>query len=205
MTEDQNINLIFAVGALVLVGSVLFSRQIGFKKIARYSSVWLLIFLVTIIGFSYQTEISSVWDRVSSELTGKSQQQVVGNDLIIRQSTDGHFWIDSNVNGKPVRFLIDSGATITAMSANTASQADIEINSVSFPVSLTTANGLVEADRGEIGTLNIGPLVMYQLPVVVSEAFGETNVLGMNFLNRMESWSVEGGNMVLVAPQMQTK
>ena len=67
MTEDQNINLLFAIGALVLVGSALFSRRIGFGEIVRNILAWVAIFAIFIVGFSYQQEILAVWTRVSGE------------------------------------------------------------------------------------------------------------------------------------------
>lgn len=197
MTEDQNINLVFAIGALVLVAAALFSRRIGFGEIVRNILVWVAIFAVFIVGFSYQREILAVWNRVSGEMTGTNEQFVVGDTLRIRQSPDGHFWIDAMVNELPVRFLIDSGATTTAMTLRTAQSAGIDISESPFPVVLVTANGSVEAQRGTIQSLEIGPLVAQDLPVVVAEEFGDSNVIGMNFLSKLRSWRVEGAEMVL--------
>jgi len=197
LTEDQNINLVFAIGALVLVASALFSRRIGFGEIVRTALAWLAIFALFIVGFSYKQEIMAVWSRVSGELTGAHDQVVVGETLRIRQSVDGHFWVDAKVNAKPVRFLIDSGATTTAMTLRTAEAAGIEISSSPFPVILSTANGSVEAQRGRIQSLQVGPLEMADLPVVVAEEFGDANVIGMNFLSKLGSWRVAGGEMVL--------
>jgi len=200
LTEDQNINLVFAIGALVLVASALFSRRIGFGEIVRNILAWVAIFAVFIVGFSYQREILAVWSRVSGEMTGANEQLVVGDTLRIRQSADGHFWVDAKVNGLPVRFLIDSGATTTAMTLRTAQNAGIDISKSPIPVILTTANGSVEAQRGTIQSLQIGPMVAQDLPVVVAEEFGDSNVIGMNFLSKLGSWRVEGPVMVLEPP-----
>jgi len=197
VTEDQNINLVFAIGALVLVASALFSRRIGFGEIVRSVLGWVAIFAVFIVIFSYQHELTGVWNRVTGELTGSNEQQVVGSTLKIRQSPDGHYWADAEVNGMPVRFLIDSGATTTAMALKTAQAANVDINEGGFPTYLSTANGTVEAQRGTIGTLKVGPMTAVDLPVVVAEAFGDSNVLGMNFLSQMKSWRVEGREMIL--------
>ncbi|WP_254305508.1 TIGR02281 family clan AA aspartic protease [Sphingopyxis sp. BSNA05] len=187
MTEDQNINLVFTIGALVLVASALFSRRIGLGEIVRTALAWVAIFALFIIGFSYKQEILAVWSRVSGELTGSHEQMVVGETLRIRQSPDGHFWVDAKVNAEPVRFLIDSGATTTAMSLRTAQAAGVDISDSPFPVILSTANGSVEAQRGLIQSLQVGPLAMQDLPVVIAEEFGDANVIGMNFC---QSWEV---------------
>ena len=200
MTEDQNINLVFAIGALVLVASALFSRRIGFGELVRNILAWGAIFALFIVGFSYQREILAVWGRVSGEMTGANEQMVVGDTLRIRQSADGHFWVEAKVNTLPVRFLIDSGATTTAMTLRTAEQAGIKISESPFPVVLVTDNGSVEAQRGTIQSLQVGPMVAKDLPVVVAEEFGDSNVIGMNFLSKLGSWRVEGAEMVLEPP-----
>ena len=200
MTEDQNINLVFAIGALVLVAGALFSRRIGLGEIIRNILAWVAIFALFIVGFSYQREILAVWSRVTGEMTGANEQAVVGDTLRIRQSADGHFWVDAKVNAEPVRFLIDSGATTTAMTLATARKAGINISDSPFPVILSTANGSVQAQRGTIQSLQIGPMLAKDLPVVVAEEFGDSNVIGMNFLSSLRSWRVEGTEMVLEPP-----
>lgn len=203
MTEDQNINLVFAIGALVLVGSALFSRRIGFGEIVRTALSWVAIFAIFIVAFSYKTELLGVWNKVTGELTGAHEQQIVGDTLKIRQSADGHYWADAEVNGIPVRFLIDSGATTTAMTLKTAQAAKVDINEGGFPTYLSTANGTVEAQRGTIQSLRVGPIAASDLPIVVAEAFGDSNVIGMNFLSEMKSWRVEGQEMILEPPSQQ--
>lgn len=200
MTEDQNINLVFAIGALVLVAGALFSRRTAIGEIVRNLLLWIAIFALFIVGFSYQNEILAVWNRVAGEVSGSNEQLVVGDTLRIRQSADGHFWVNATVNQTPVRFLIDSGATTTAMTLRTAQNAGVKISESPFPVVLTTANGSVQAKRGTIQQLQIGPMAVRDLPVVVAAEFGDSNVIGMNFLSKLRSWRVEGREMVLEPP-----
>ena len=188
----------------MLVASALFSRRMGFGEIVRTALAWVAIFAVFIIGFSYQNEIFAVWNRVSGEVTRANEQFVDGDMLRIRQSADGHFWVNATVNELPVRFLIDSGATTTAMTLQTARDAGIEISESPFPVVLTTANGTVSAQRGTIQALQIGSMVARELPVVVAEEFGDSNVIGMNFLSKLRSWRVEGTEMVLEPQDSRT-
>lgn len=125
-------------------------------------------------------------------------QEVVGKEVRIRMAADGHFWARASINGVERRMLIDSGATLTALSADTAQAAGLEINAQLFPVVLQTANGAVTAKTSNVPELRLGDIVAHDLPVVVSPAFGKTNVLGMNFLSMLKSWHVENRTLVLV-------
>jgi aspartyl protease family protein len=62
---------------------------------------------------------------------------------------------------------------------------------------MMTANGKIDAKRSSISTLAIGPIRASDLPIVISPAFGEVNVIGMNLLSRLKSWGVQDGEMVL--------
>jgi aspartyl protease family protein len=99
------------------------------------------------------------------------------------------------INGKPVRFMVDSGATMTAINATTAKEVGVEADG--YPIILSTANGRLAAKRANVRSLTVGPHRIENHPVVVSERFGDVNLLGMNFLNSMQSWRVEANKMVL--------
>ncbi|MES3092138.1 TIGR02281 family clan AA aspartic protease [Sphingomonas aerolata] len=125
-------------------------------------------------------------------------QTVVGGEVRIRMSPDGHFWARARIDGVERRLLIDSGATITAISTKTADAAGIDARTSVVPIVLQTANGAIPAQSGRIGELKLGAIVARDLQVVVSPAFGDTNVLGMNFLSRLASWRVEENVLILV-------
>lgn len=197
MTGAQSAEFIWLLLAMVLVGSALLSRRWSLTAALSMALWWIAIFVMALGIFSYRGEISGVADRMKSEVTGEAQQRVEGTSLHIAKSLDGHFWVEAQVNGHSMRFLIDSGASITALSEASAMSAGLNIDQSGFPMLLTTANGTIEARRSNIATLQIGPLRASDLPIVVSPAFGEVNVLGMNFLSKLKSWRVEGDEMIL--------
>ena len=95
-----------------------------------------------------------------------------------------------------MRFLIDSGATTTSISAETARRAGIESGS-GLPALVRTANGVVPVQRGRAEELKVGTIERRNVAVHISEAFGDMNVLGMNFLSSLSGWGVEGKWLVL--------
>ena len=126
-------------------------------------------------------------------------QQVVGNEMRVPMASDGHFWVRVKLGrGVERRMLVDSGATVTAISTDTAEQAGIEPTDSLMPVVMQTANGAVAAQTGKVRDFRIGNVVARDLPVVVSPAFGDMNVVGMNFLSRLKSWRVEENTLILV-------
>ena len=196
MTGDQSLQVIAAIMMLVLVGSSLVSRRLPIGQVARMVAGWLLIFAAVLVGYSYRVELNAVVQRVAGDLLGE-RGQTVGGTLRVPMAPDGHFWVRARINGHEQRFLIDSGATTTALSADAAEAAELDIERGGFPVLINTANGTVEAQRTRIRRLSMGPIVAKDMAAVVSPAFGDMNVLGMNFLSSLQSWRVEGRTLIL--------
>ena len=190
-------SLIWGVVCILLLLSSLAARRLPLGYVAKAAFAWIAIFAALFAIFSFRFEFKAVWERVKADISGTAGQSVRGEEITIRRQDDGHYWLQLDVNGKPVRFMIDSGATTTAVNANTARETGIEVDANGYPVFLNTANGSVAAQRGIIQSLKIGTHEIGQHNVVVSESFGDTNVLGMNFLDSMQSWKVEADVMTL--------
>ena len=185
---------LYAVGAaLALV--VLFNIPFLGRIFRSLFSVAILAFMVFVLlqQAPYDPTLSRWTERL-----GLSTQQVVGDEVRIRLASDGHFWARVTINGNEQRMMIDSGATITALSAETARQAGVGKELAIAPVMLRTANGVVRADTGTVERLQIEGIEARNLKVVISPAFGGTSVLGMNFLSQLASWRVEKDTLVLV-------
>src|SRR3546814_13852378 len=94
--------------------------------------------------------------------------------------------------------LVGSGATTTAISASTSAAAGITIDERGFPEVISTANGAIAALPGVAAQVTIGGITARDLPVIVSPAFGDTNVIGMNFLSQLKARRVAGRAHVLI-------
>jgi aspartyl protease family protein len=193
---DQALNLVYLVGCLVLVGSGLLVRRAPIGQTLKMALAWILIFAAAFAVFTLRDDFRALGGRILAELTGEAAQQVKGSELRIRAASDGHFWIDGEVNGRAVRFLVDSGATVTTLTRATADRAGVAAGG-GFGVVVETANGTTMVDRGRARSLKIGPIERSDLAVHISSTLGDTNVLGMNFLSTLSAWGVEGRTLVL--------
>lgn len=196
MMEDGP-SLIWGVVCVLLLVSSLAARRLPLGQVAKMSLAWIAIFAALLAIFSFRFEFQAIWERVKADFAGTSGQSISGEAIALKRQDDGHYWMQVEINGKPVDFMIDSGATTTAMNAESAAATAIEVDSDGYPVIISTANGRVTAQRGNVQTLQVGPHKLTDHHVVVSSSFGETNVLGMNFLDSMKSWTVEGNVMTL--------
>ncbi len=195
---EDGVSFVWGIGALVLVGSSLLARRLPLGQTVRMLLAWLAIFGGVFVLFLFRDEGREVWRRASEEVSGRAMQSVRGDALRIRRNDDGHFWVDARVNGQNVRFLIDSGATVTTLTPDAAKSAGVEPEGA-FPILVQTANGLVQARRGSVAKLSVGTIVMSDVPVQIgTAAMGSTNLLGMSFLSELQSWRVEGQYLFLV-------
>jgi aspartyl protease family protein len=192
---DQAVHFIYLLGVLVLVGSALAVRRIPIAQGLKMFVGWVLIFGAAFVIFTLKDEFLTLGNRVLIETRG-GVEETAGGEVRIRQAPDGHFWVTAEMNGEPVRFLVDSGATTTSISRDTAERAGIE-PSRGFQAMVQTANGVVMVDRGRAESLKVGSIERDNVAVHISDAFGDLNVIGMNFLSSLSGWSVEGRTLVL--------
>jgi aspartyl protease family protein len=198
---DTMAQWLWGIGALVLVGSSLVARRLPVAQTLKMILLWVAIFGFAFVLFLFRDEGRAIWQRAKADVGGNAAQ-VSGSTIRIRKSDDGHFWVRASVNGKPVNFLIDSGATTTTLSRTSASAANVE-PSGGFPVMVETANGTVEAQRARIAMLVVGSIRQQNAPAHIGDkGLGETNLLGMSFLSSLKSWRVEGSTLILEPPNI---
>jgi aspartyl protease family protein len=192
---DQALTFLYLIGCLVLVISALMVRRIPIAHGLKILAGWLLIFAAAFIAFSLKDDFLALGRRVLAANRG-GEAVVAGAEIRIPKAEDGHFWVNGQVNGTRVRFLIDSGATVTTLSADSARDAGVE-PSAGFPVLVETANGQA-LERRAVAQLRVGSIERREFDLhLAAEAAGDTNVLGMNFLSSLSSWGVQGNILVL--------
>ena len=191
----QHQTLYVALGVAVLVFVV--AQRIPIVRTLVNLVMTLALVALLFVAIGQRSQFDPYLGKIA-KLLRIENQTVVGGEVRIRMSPDGHFWARARIDGVERRLLIDSGATITALSTKTADAAGIDARTNVVPIVLQTANGAIPAQSGKIGELKLGAIVARDLQVVVSPAFGDTNVLGMNFLSRLASWRVEENVLILV-------
>lgn len=190
--------LIAALVAMVggWIGSAMVRRKVALGGVIRAaSSVALVLILVTVV-----LQLSRMDPRfdVAVPQLGMPQQVIAGGETRIPLAPDGHYWLRAEVNGVPANFLVDTGATVTAISQGVAERAGLEPRRGGIPIMLNTANGTIQAHLSTVDRLAFGNIEASGIDAVIAPNFGETNVIGMNVLARLESWKVENGELVLV-------
>lgn len=209
MDGDQAMSSLWYVLALVLVGSALLARRAPLGGLMRMAILWIVIFAALLGLFKagekfglFSSPLDGEGDTPPSLASNNAPArlppaQTEGQALRIPIAPDGHFWVEGMVNGTPTRFLIDSGASVTALSVTSARASGLNFDLNAPGVDMMTANGKIDAKRSTIATLSIGPIRASDRDIVISPAFGDVNVIGMNMLSRLKSWAVQDGEMVL--------
>jgi aspartyl protease family protein len=192
-SPDWQTLALYALGAALLI--LVLQRIPVVGRLIRFAlSLGLLAFALFLLARQapYEPHLARLSERL-----GLDSQEVAGTEVRIRMSPDGHFWANVTLNGVKRRMLVDSGATITAISERTAREARVERDQGLVPVVLRTASGLAEAHGGTVRELRLGTVAARDLKVVISPALGDLEVLGMNFLSALASWRVEGRTLIL--------
>ena len=193
MTNDVQLGSLYLLMAVMLVLGSLMSRREPLARTLTLALTWLAMFGAGFVVFTFRDDLGVVAKRLKSEATGAPV--VAGNELRIPMAVDGHFWVVANLNGKPVRFLIDSGATITTIGRLTAADAGVTVSADRSGL-VRTGNGIVRVASGRAATLTVGSIARTDLGLHIADG-DELNVLGMNYLSSLDRWGVEGRWLVL--------
>ena len=119
------------------------------------------------------------------------------NRLLYRADGAGHFLIDASVNGAPVRFLLDTGASLVALTPEDARAAGLDPVALSYSAVMSTANGAARAAPTRLRSLRLGQLEIEDVPAVVMERPMAVSLLGMSFLDRLQGYSIREGVLSL--------
>jgi aspartyl protease family protein len=195
MTNDTMLGGLYLLMAAMLVLGTLMVRREPAAKLLTMGLAWVAIFAAGFVLFTFRDNFGWVAQRLKAEAIGTPVQQ--GVETRIPMAIDGHFWVDAKVNGKDVKFLVDSGATMTTIDRATAKAAGVPV-SLKADQYVRTGNGIIRVSSGRITDLEVGGIKRTDLGIQVADN-DDLNVLGMNFLSSLSRWGVEGRWLVLVS------
>ncbi len=196
--EHDRVRLVYLVLLLVLVSSsILAGRRLRLRGVAKAAALWALIVAVVALGITYRLELGAIGERVLGELLPHRGTVLGADEVRFPAGADGHFRIEALVDGTRVRFLVDTGASGIVLSPADARRIGFDPLQLRFTGFAETANGSVRTAAVRLGSIEIGPIRFDDLPASVNQAAMRGSLLGMSFLERLRSYEVRDGALIL--------
>ncbi|GBC63811.1 TIGR02281 family clan AA aspartic protease [Desulfonema ishimotonii] len=167
------------------------------RRNLKYGALWIGIFLIIAVAHSYRFELAQVRDRVLANLIPGRQVSEMSGEMRFQISPNGHFYIRAAVNGVPVRFLADTGATDIVITPGTAERLGFSPDRLRFDRLYQTANGPGRGASVRLAELTLGDLRLRDVPASVNESPMSESLLGMSFFNRLKGYTVRNGILTL--------
>ena len=180
---------------LVLLGAVLVfwffvqNRQ-SLNKTLQHGAVWGLIFLGVIAA-------AGLWGDIRQTV---QPQQLVMEDagrIEVPRGPDGHYYLTVDINGTPVRFVVDTGATGMVLTQDDAQRVGLTDDDMIFYSEAMTANGTVRTAPVRLDDVAVGPFHDQGVRAFVNEGQMSKSLLGMEYLNRFARLEINNGRLIL--------
>ena len=199
---DQTVRMVYLVALLVVVAVGLSAYRNRWRQAVRHAAFWLLVFLVIITLYAYRGPIERFAAPVLAVLDPSRVIEVVDGDgrrtLQVARAADRHFRVEARVNGVPVEFMIDTGATGTALTYRDAERAGIAVEDLRYDRPVQTANGIAFEARVRLDTVEIGPYRLRDVSAgILPPGRLNTNLLGLNVLDRFATWRMQDDRLIL--------
>lgn len=191
MADVETGHLIYLIALLAVVGGWFFMQgRDGLNKTLQYAAVWGLIFIGAMAGVG-------LWQDISKDTTPRQFNLSESGQIILKQASDGHYYLTARVNDAAVRFVVDTGATDIVLTEADAQRAGIDTNGLSYLGRATTANGEVRTAYVRLAEFRLGDHIDRNVGAVVNEGEMQQSLLGMGYLQRWGRIEISQGEMIL--------
>jgi aspartyl protease family protein len=191
-------SLAYQIGLLVFVGSavlILFRQR--FVQALVAALFWVMLALILVVGYSYRFELHDVADRVMAELI-PGHVITRGRTVEVARTVNGDFNVTAQINGARIGMILDTGASSVVLTREDAKAAGLPLEVLAYTVNIETANGRAKAAPVTLDRIAIGGLIEHSVSALVAQPGQlKTSLLGMSFLNRLQSWEVHGDRLLL--------
>jgi aspartyl protease family protein len=181
--------------AIFVSGLVLTLYRDRLSKVLEALLFWAVLGLLLVVGYSYRFELRDVGDRVIAELM-PGHVASHGRRVEVVRGHGGDFAVGAHINGARVPMVLDTGASSVVLTQEAAKAAGLPLEVLVYNVNVDTANGRTRAAPVTLDRLAVGGLTERAVPALVAQPGQlKNNLLGMTFLNRLESWEVRGDRL----------
>ncbi|MGH6727258.1 MAG: TIGR02281 family clan AA aspartic protease [Pseudolabrys sp.] len=195
LSHDVGSLALKAVLAIFVGGLVVTLFRDRFSQALEAMLFWAVLGLLLVVGYSYRYELREVGDRVIAELM-PGRVAGHGRRVEVVRGRGGDFAVGAHINGARVPMVLDTGASSVVLTQAAAKAAGLPIEVLDYTVNVDTANGRTRAAPVTLDRLAVGGLVERSVPALVAQPGQlKNNLLGMTFLNRLESWEVRGDRL----------
>ena len=159
---------------------------------------WVVAGFVLVFAYTYRGEFRSIGERVMAELMPGRTAAFGERTVEIVRGRGGDFQVAAQINGTRVVMTLDTGASAVVLTQEAAKAAGLPLELLSYTVQVDTANGRGRAAAVTLDRLAVGSIVERSVPALIAQP-GQlrTSLLGMSFLNRLESWEVRGDKLMM--------
>ena len=187
MTDDDTMQLVFyGVLLLVIGGAMIFELAGRGGQVLRQLMLWVVIFAGATLAADWYIEGNA-----------PRQQVLEGGRIEIPVGRDGHFHLTAQVNGEPVRFMVDTGASSIALGPTDARRVGLDPDGLAYVGTAMTANGRVQTAPVTIDEIAIGDILDRNVRAWVIGADLDGSLLGMSYLRTFARVSFEGDLLIL--------
>lgn len=193
--------IVLALLALALTGSAIAPDGARHRSLIAWVTISASVGGVTILNRDYADwQYQRIWGAAPSESalqrSPRSAVQLTDGAIVLERQFNGHFYIDSEINGSAVNFLIDTGATGVALAPADARNIGIRTDQLDFVIQVSTASGRAMAAPVTIRTLALPGRTFQDVPALVMQS-GDQSLLGMTVLERFEAIEIRRDQLVL--------
>jgi len=134
---------------------------------------------------------------VSESESSKSHRHEVSREVEIRAERDGHFYVNATVNFRPVRLMVDTGATVVALRVSDAAAAGIRLRDVDFNNPVQTANGTTNAAQATLESVSVSDIEVRNVrALIIPDDQLSVSLLGGSFLHELRRFEVADGTLI---------
>lgn len=199
LTQQQFGQLVPLLILLVIFAGGAFARRRKMLELLGNLAIWIAIFGVALIGYTYRADINGIAARVFGEIVpGTASIDSANHTATFRSGRDGHFQINAEVNGAGVAMLFDTGASTVVLTGEDARKAGIDTKTLKFDIPVSTANGTGRAASIVLDRIEVGGILRTHIRAFVAAPGAlETSLLGMSFLETLRHYGVAGNQLEL--------